>query len=110
MAFIILLDCRNFRPADNVFVVTGHLDGKAILWNVATQSSVHILDGHHSAVRSVHADRCCAVTGGEDMTCRTWRFADMFVLKVWCVYSFCVGSTVHKLRFDCILVYMSVHI
>ena len=63
------------------FALTGHIDGKAILWDVVAQRSLHILDGHHKAVRSVHANRFCAVSGGEDSTCRVWRFVDDFVLK-----------------------------
>jgi len=74
--------CTGMRALQrSTFALTGHVDGKAILWDVAAQRSLHILDGHHKAVRSVHANRFCAVSGGEDSTCRVWRFVDDFVLR-----------------------------
>ena len=63
------------------YVLTGHIDGKAILWDVQAQRSLHILDGHHKAVRSIHANRLAAVSGGDDSTCRVWRFVDNYVLR-----------------------------
>ena len=74
--------CTGMRPLQrSTFALTGHVDGKAILWDVVAQRSLHILNGHHKAVRSVHANRFCAVSGGEDSTCRVWRFVDDFVLR-----------------------------
>jgi len=70
------------RPLNSSpYVLTGHIDGKAILWDVQAQRSLHILDGHHKAVRSIHANRLAAVSGGDDSTCRVWRFVDNYVLR-----------------------------
>ena len=67
--------------AGSALALTGHVDGKAILWDVARQCSLHILDGHHKAVTAIFANALCAVSGGEDSTCRVWRFADSAVLQ-----------------------------
>lgn len=73
-------ECGKGVLSGSRFALTGHLDGKAVLWDVSEQRSAHILDGHHKAARSVHANRFCAVSGGDDSTCRVWRFADASVI------------------------------
>ena len=73
-------ECGQGALPGSRFALTGHADGKAVLWDVAAQRSAHILDGHHKAARAIHANRFCAVSGGEDSTCRVWRFADTSVI------------------------------
>ena len=48
--------CLAVRRGD-AYAVSGHKDGKAYLWDVDSQSAAHVLDGHHSAVRSISIDR-----------------------------------------------------
>eukprot|EP00960_Hanusia_phi_P059142 764084-Hanusia_phi.AAC.2 len=76
------LSCWNESPLPfSHLALTGHADGKVVLWNVFSQQSLHILDGHRAAVCAITANRLCAVSAGEDATCRVWRFVDVHVLR-----------------------------
>ncbi|MBZ0296875.1 MAG: hypothetical protein K8L99_30215, partial [Anaerolineae bacterium] len=62
---------------DSTKVLTGGVDGTAILWDIETGEAVRVFAGHSDAVNSVafNSDSSGIITGSADGTARVWNTA-----------------------------------
>lgn len=65
--------CIAVHPTDAQIVVTGGVDGTAIVFNHAAQKIAAELVGHSARINAVAVGEAAIVTGSADRTVRVWR-------------------------------------